>query len=191
MMLRYSLWVMIAIGIIAAVSGCAATGAATSSSYLDPVAYCAAVENIDRPDARYVGPATPDWIEYALGKRMKMQVATSHSILAPVAWRCADGAIMACSVGLGMPCGTKPSMSRVPARAAINFCRAFPDIDKPLPNLGGEISAYQWVCRHGWPQLIGYQPDLDGEGYLDRYWFEIPPDESISASVRRRLTPRS
>jgi hypothetical protein len=188
MIVRYSLWVMMVIGALAGVSGCADR---ITTTYLDPVAYCGAVETIDHPDPRYVGPVAPDWIEFALGKRMQIQVATSESMLAPVAWRCAGGTIMACSVGLGMPCGTKPSMSRVPARAAVEFCRAFPDIEKPLPNLGGDLSAYQWVCRHGWPQLIGLQPDLDDEGYLDRYWFEIPPDESLSASAQREPMPRS
>jgi len=189
MIVRYSLWVIIGLGIFAALSGCSTETA--TATYLDPVAYCAAVDTIDHPDPRYIGPAVPEWIEFSLGKRMKMQVATSESALSPVAWRCAGGAIMACSIGLGMPCEQKPSMSRVPARAAIEFCRAFPDIDRPLPNLGSGLSAYQWVCRHGWPQLIGFQPDLDGAGYLDRYWFEIPPDDALSASVRRALTPRS
>jgi hypothetical protein len=188
MIVRYSLWILIGIGIFAAASGCTTT--TETATFLDPVAYCAAVETIDHPDARYTGPAAPDWIEFSLAKRMKMQAATSQSALAPVAWRCAGGSIMACSIGLGMPCDQKPSMSRVPTRAALEFCRAFPDIGKPLPNLGSEISAYQWVCRNGWPQLIGFQPDLDDEGYLDRYWFEIPPDDSLSAGARS-LSSRS
>jgi hypothetical protein len=189
MIVRYSLWIMIGIGIFTAISGCASTS--DSVTYLDPVAYCSAVETIDRPDPRYIGAASPEWIEFSLGKRMKMQIATSQSVVAPVAWRCADGAIMACSIGLGMPCEKKPSMSRVPARAAIEFCRAFPDIDKPLPNLGSDVSAYQWICRHGWPQLVGFQPDLDDEGYLDRYWLEIPPEDALSASAPVKLIPRS
>jgi len=188
MIVRYSLWGMIGIGVIAAVGGCATDKVTT---YLDPIAYCATVKTIDRPDQRYVGPASPDWIEYSLAQRLRMQPATSSNILSPVAWRCADGAIMACSVGLGMPCDRKPSASRVPARAAIDFCRAFPEIARPLPNLGSELSAYQWTCRHGWPQLVGLQPDLDDEGYLDRYWFEIPPDGALSASAKQGFNQRS
>jgi hypothetical protein len=140
------------------------------------------VQTVDHPDPRYIGPQTPDWIELSLGKRLHLPLDAE---VLPVAWRCAHGTVMACSVGIGMLCDQKPSTSRVASRAAIEFCRAFPEIDRALPNLGTELSAYQWECRHGFPRLIGWQPDLDNEGYLRRYWILIPRDDALSASLSR------
>jgi hypothetical protein len=179
-MRRYSLWIMASIAILMGLSGCAQSSGAT---FLDPVAYCSAVKTIDHPDLRYIGPASPDWIESSLGKQLKLPLGAATDAVAPVAWRCAEGAIMACSIGMGMPCEMRPSKSRVPTKAAIAFCRAFPDVERPLPNLGSELSAYQWVCSHGYPRLIGFQPDLDDAGYFKRYWISIPPSDSLSAGL--------
>jgi len=178
-MRRYSFWTIAGLSILAISSSCTST----KTTFLDPIAYCAAVGTLDQLDERYIGPASPDWLEISLAKRLKLPVGPSAEALGPVAWRCAGGEVVACSFGMGMPCDKKPSTSRVPTKAAIEFCRAFPDIDRALPNLGTELSAYRWICRRGFPHLVGFQPDLDPEGYFKRYWFAIPPDDALSASV--------
>jgi hypothetical protein len=40
--------------------------AETAAAFNDPVSYCKTVGAIDTPDAKYKGPAVPDWMVAAL-----------------------------------------------------------------------------------------------------------------------------
>lgn len=165
--------------------------ACTSSqeAYRDPVQYCVAIGTIDRPDNRYAGPASPEWITDALGRTLHLVPTVTNEMVLPVEWRCASGSVMACSRGLGMSCDEKADDSRVPSRAALEFCRAFPNIDKPLPNLDGLLSKYTWDCSAGWPHIIGLRPDIDAEGYLTRYWFRVTPGATFTAKLEPHQRP--
>ncbi len=167
------------------VAGALSACAPREATYHDPVQYCAAVGTIERPDERYGGPATPEWMDDALGRALRLG-PIGDRMVAPVAWRCAGGSVIACSRGLGMACDERADASRVPSRATLDFCRAFPDVERPLPSLDGVLSRYRWICRAGWPHIIGLQPGLDAEGYPARYWFRIAPGGSFSAKIERR-----
>jgi hypothetical protein len=161
----------------------AASACTTHVSYLDPVQYCAAVGTIDHPDGRYDGPASPEWIADALTRSQHLGPAATYRDALPVAWRCVGGSVVACSYGLGMDCEEKADASRVPSKTVLDFCRAFPDIDRPLPDMGPSPSLYAWDCRAGWPHIIGLRRDVDGQGYLLRYWRPVTPGAGFSAGL--------
>jgi hypothetical protein len=50
------------VALLAAFLTLSAAKAATPGGLDDPVAYCQAVGTIDAPDAKYKGPAVPDWM---------------------------------------------------------------------------------------------------------------------------------
>lgn len=153
----------------------------THVTYTDPVAYCAAVNTVDRPGYQYVGPASPEWVEDAMARELHLGPVVSNPGLLPIVWRCADGMVVGCSIGFGMPCDERVDTSRVPTRAILDFCRAFPDDNRPLPILDGQLSAYTWGCRTGWPHIIGVRRDLDAQGYPRRYWLLVKPSGAFSA----------
>jgi hypothetical protein len=164
--------------VLAAVSACTLS----QKVYHDPVPYCAAVGTIDHPNGQYVGPASPQWMIDAVVRALHLGPIGSDTV-PPVVWRCAGGAVFACSRGLDMPCGEKSDTSHVPTLATLEFCRAFPDIDQSLPGFGGQLSKYAWGCRAGWPHIIGLRKGLDTEGYPTRYWIRVTPGASFSAEL--------
>lgn len=143
--------------------------------YIDPVSYCAAVGTTDHPGARYAGVAAPKWMIESLKRQIHIDLDIRGEPLLPIAWRCAAGSVEACSVGLGMRCGERANTSRVPTKALLDFCRAFPNFGAALPTLNGQLSAYKWHCHAGWPHIIGLRTDLDTEGYRRSDWFRVLP----------------
>lgn len=175
---------MVAVVLVAgaAGSGCASTSAPVA--YQDPIAYCAAVGTIDHPDTRYDGPVSPEWIADAVTRALRLGPAVTDKMAMPVAWRCVDGSVAACSFGLGMPCDVKADgTSHVPTKDVLDFCRAFPEVDQSLPSMSGPPSIYAWGCRAGWPHIIGLRDDIDREGYPRRYWPRVTPGPSFSAQL--------
>lgn len=151
-------------------------------TYLDPVEYCAAVGAIDHPDERYVGPASPEWMADAMVSDLGLGQAAMTAVT-PVVWRCSGGSVVACSPGLGMACNDKADGSRVPTKVTLEFCRAFPEIDRPLPSMGASPSIYAWGCHAGWPRIIGTRHDLDADGYPRRYWLRVTPGPGFTAKL--------
>src|SRR5215469_4633166 len=163
-MLPKSTCLFVLIAVIAAASGCTSTPTPTPITYHDPVPYCAAVGTIDHPDDRYDGPASPEWIADAMTRALHLGPAVTAQMALPVAWRCIDGTVAACSLGFGMPCDAKAGdTSHVPTKDVMDFCRAFPEINQPLPRMNGPPSIYAWGCRAGWPHIIGLRGDIDAE----------------------------
>jgi hypothetical protein len=177
MAIRHTLVPLLSV-LLAAASACT-----THVSYLDPVGYCAAVGTINHPDGRYDGPASPEWIADALTRIQRLGPATTDQAVLPVAWRCAGGSVVACSYGFGMDCDERADTSRLPSKATLDFCRAFPDVGQPLPDMGPSPSIYAWGCRAGWPHIIGLRRDVDGQGYLLRYWRSVTPGAGFSAGL--------
>ncbi|MGH7015306.1 MAG: hypothetical protein ACREEL_14350 [Stellaceae bacterium] len=178
MVVRHLL-VFVLSALLAAVAGCTFTHV----TYVDPVAYCAAIGTIDHPDDLYVGSRSPEWIADALTRELHPGPAFNDNAALPIVWRCAGGKVVACSIGFGMPCDERGDTSLVPTRAILDFCRAFPDVDRPLPALAGQLSVYAWGCHAGWPHVIGVRRDLDAQRYLLRYWFRVTPSATFSAEL--------
>lgn len=175
-------WTAVVALVAVGVAGSGCTSASTPVAYQDPVPYCAAVGSIDHPDGRYDGPASPEWIADAVTRALHLGPAVTAKMALPVAWRCVDGSVAACSIGFGMPCNAKADdTSHVPTKDILDFCRAFPEVDQPLPSMSGPPSIYAWGCRAGWPHIIGLRDDIDTEGYPRRYWLRVTPGPSFSA----------
>lgn len=153
--------------------------------YIDPASYCAAVGTADHPGARYRGAAVPKWMIQSLRRQMRLHLHVRGEPVLPIAWRCAGGSVEACSVGFGMRCDERADTSRVPTKALLDFCRAFPNFGAALPTLDGRLSAYEWRCHGGWPHIIGLRKDLDAERYLRRDWFRVVPGPSFWARLGR------
>jgi len=60
----------------------------------DPVAYCQTVGTIDAPDAKYKGPAVPDWMVKKAypPEAIKAQKDAGMDPKRAIVWRCASGA---------------------------------------------------------------------------------------------------
>src|SRR5262249_1040186 len=105
----------LAAGLLAAVvlAACAGAGART---YSDPFAYCAAVGNVDAPDARYTGPPLPPSIVQGLRRAFGAPAsAPNEAFTHGTFWRCMDGSVWACTVGANLPCQARADTSRVPS----------------------------------------------------------------------------
>ena len=82
----------------------APTAAPAPASYTDAFAYCAAVANIDAPDARYTGAKVPDNVVDGLMTAMKMAAGADRAAFAARAqWRCMGGKVYGCNVGRQYP----------------------------------------------------------------------------------------
>src|SRR5665809_46816 len=69
--------------------------------FVAPAAYCEAVGAADAPDARYTGPAVPDWMVPALYSKdeIKAQKKAKVDPARAVVWRCMQGKVWACVQG--------------------------------------------------------------------------------------------
>ena len=79
----------------------------------DPVAYCQAVGTIDAPDAKYKGPAVPDWMVAKAypPEAIKAQKDAGMDPKRSIVWRCASGTVLICVQGNAPQCG-KASTSK-------------------------------------------------------------------------------
>jgi hypothetical protein len=149
--------------------------AATPARYDDPAPYCAALRTIDRPDARYAGPAVPDWLARAL------QLASGASADAPLdffkqaRWRCADGKVLACLTGANIPCDDKADRSRRASAGSRQFCRDNREADIVPAFAAGRTTIYDWRCSAGVPQIVRQIQKIDGRGYAASFWYPVTP----------------
>jgi len=172
---------IVAIGSIVALAFFASRCAPTDDRYADPVAYCGAVGTIDQPDRNYVGVKSPAWLSEALKQAIKAPANLSAQSLEPIVWRCADGAVLACSLALGVPCNERAGTSHIPSAAALSFCRTAPEgAEVPLRVEGG-ASVFVWRCHDGWPHIVAQRDKIDGQGFPARFWFKVVPRNLYSA----------
>ena len=173
-------WI-VAAGVIV-VLGYLASGCATDDvQYADPISYCAAVGTVDRPDGRYVGLKSPAWLPEALKRAIKAPSNLSAQSLRPIVWRCADGAVLACSFALGVPCDEKAATSHIPSEAALSFCRTAPEGAEVPPRIEGGASIFLWRCQGAWPHIVGQRDKVDAQGFPTRFWFRVVPANVFSA----------
>ncbi len=148
---------------------------AAPTTFADAFAYCAAVGTIDAPDSRYTGAKMPDAVAQGLKK------ASGASADAPIQmftdnafWRCADGKVMACTVGANLPCTEKASTDKTPTQDEKDFCQANPSADVIPAVVTGRATVYEWRCNGGVPEIVKQVADVDAQGYLKGIWYEIP-----------------
>lgn len=160
----------------ATVSASAAPAATTAESFDDPFTYCAAVDTIDQPDARYTGEKTPeDLVE-------KLMQATGASADAPVDvfsqgtfWRCMDKKVYACFVGANLPCESKANTSQEPTAEMNDYCAANPATDSVPAAVTGHDTIYSWACENGKAVTDQQVFHVDERGYIQEIWHELAP----------------
>jgi len=153
------------------------TPTAPAITYTDPFAYCAAVGDMDQPDARYVGQPVPDAIAEAVQK------ASGAASDAPLdifvqgsAWRCMDGKVYGCFVGANIPCWSKADTDRAPTAAETEFCTAQPNADTIPAVVTGHETVYEWRCSNGSPEIVQQAFRVDTRGFIADFWYELSPD---------------
>jgi len=150
----------------------------------DPVPYCRAAGTVEAPDVRYTGPAVPDWMAAAVRAKVG---APAYMPLEPyrrAAWRCADGAVVACAPGANLPCGEKADKDRTPRAGVRDYCRANPAADFVPMAVTGRATIYDWRCRGGAPEIVAERAKADAQGFIADVWFPVTPATGGPAAGR-------
>ena len=141
-----------------------ASGEAADKPFTDAVAYCQAVSTVDAPDARYTGPAVPDWMVGALYSKdeLKAQKKAKVDPARAVVWRCMGGKVFACVQG------------NSPMR---EFCTSQPNAEvSPLAVIGHENPMiYDWQCKGKKPAIARQIFTVDAHGFPSELWKDIAP----------------
>jgi hypothetical protein len=146
-----------------------------ATTYDDPFAYCAAVGTIDSPDAQYTGPKIPDSIMQGLIAKGVITADMPAEIQKNAVWRCMDAHVWACHFGANLPCLEKADISDKPTSEMEDFCKANPDVD-PIPAaVTGRATVYEWKCTSGQPAVVQQIFQVDPQGYLANFWYELVP----------------
>ena len=139
----------------------------------DPVAYCTSVGTIDAPDAKYEGPAVPDWMVAKAypPEAIKAQKSAGMDPAKTIVWRCASGAVLMCVQGNSPHCG-KASTSKTSTKAMQEFCATTPNAEViPLSVIGHENPMiYDWGCHGKQPVAKGQIFKVDAQGYPAELW---------------------
>src|SRR6476619_5508935 len=116
-MARVTCSLQFVVALLAAFLTLSAAKAATPGGFDDPVACCQAVGTIDAPDAKYKGPAVPDWMVKKAypPEAIKAQKDAGMDPKRAIVWRCASGAVLMCVQGNAPQCG-KRARARLPPR---------------------------------------------------------------------------
>lgn len=146
-----------------------------TARYSDPATYCAAVRTIDKPDARYGGPAVPDWMARALKAATHAAASAPLDLFKHATWRCAGGHVLACAYGANIPCDSKADTSRTPAAGAESFCREHADANVVPAAATGHATVYAWRCRAGRPEIVRRVLKVDRQGFAVSFWHRVSP----------------
>jgi hypothetical protein len=159
-------------------AGASAHAADAPASFNDPVPYCQAVGAIDAPDAKYKGPAVPDWTVAALYSpdEIKAQKSSGVDPKRAILWRCMQGKVLACVQGNSPICG-KANQDKTPTKAMREFCAGQPNAEViPLVVIGHENPMiYDWRCKGKDPATTRQIFEVDAQGYPSDLWKEIAP----------------
>jgi hypothetical protein len=155
-----------------------ARAADAQAALSDPVPYCQAVGAVDAPDARYAGPAVPDWMVTALYSKdeIKAQKAAKVDPARAIVWRCMQGKVYGCVQGNSPICG-KANQEMTPTKAMREFCAGQPNAEViPLSVIGHENPMiYDWTCKSKKPAIARQIFTVDARGFPVELWKEIAP----------------
>jgi putative hemolysin len=146
----------------------------SAAAFTDPFAYCAAVGTVDKPDARYTGPKTPDSVVKGVRKALNTPAdASNQPFVDGTSWRCADGKVMACFIGANLPCETKADTSKTPNAGIVDFCKANPAAEVVPAAAAGRATVYSWRCKSGAPEIVKQIFNPDAQGFIKEIYYEI------------------
>jgi hypothetical protein len=163
------------VAVLSSVGLALVASAHAAETWKDPFAYCAAVLNIDAPDARYTGSKMPESIARGLQTALHAPKSAPLGVFQENSfWRCMNGKVWACTVGANLPCQEKADTSRTASAGMADFCRENPDDDAIPMFVTGRATVYQWRCKGGKPAIVKETTKVDARGFLADIWYEIP-----------------
>jgi hypothetical protein len=145
------------------------------AAWTDPVAYCRAVGTIDAPDAQYTGPTVPDWMARSLMHAVHAPASAPIATFRHSAWRCLDGAVLACATGANIPCDQKAETSHTAAIGARRFCKQNRDAEVVPAYAAGRATIFEWRCAKGEPVIARQVLEVDAAGYPSAFWYRVAP----------------
>ena len=134
---------------------------ALAQTWSDPHAYCSAVNTIDKPDARYLGPKEPP--------NLRKILHVTDQTLGLIEWRCMDGNMYACYSPNGPICDKLNT--RVTA-AIRDFCGEYPN-SETIPTTNAGRQPLHWECKGKLPHIKSGDFRVDKRGYSYN-WQLIP-----------------
>jgi len=151
--------------------------AATQATYSDPYAYCAAVGQIDTPDARYTGPQMNDSLFKDYLKAAGLDASTDYpdAFKQMTIWRCMDNKVYACNFGANIPCNSKADTDKTPTQAMNDYCTQNPDSDFIPMSVTGHSVIYSWHCNKNTPEILDQTDTVDAAGYQTSFWTALTP----------------
>jgi hypothetical protein len=144
--------------------------AGPAGPFAEATAFCAAVDTLDRPDARYTGPA----FTQVMAQRLKIPMTTSPD---RVRWRCVAGQVLICASFAGPVCDQTPSIKEMQ-----DFCVLHPDVPALFAPSG------TWSCVAGKPQLPdGAKWPIDAHGFFPAAW--LPLSRPVATTAPQPAQP--
>jgi hypothetical protein len=162
---------------------------ANPASYDDPFAYCAAVGTVDAPAAPYNGPDLPDAVVQSMIRQGIITADAPPEFQKAAVWRCMDGQVWACHFGANLPCQEKADSSQAPSPAMEEFCQANPTADYIPAAVTGRATVYEWRCAGGKPEVVRQLFQVDPQGYLADFWYELASASTTQSSAFARDVP--
>ncbi len=149
----------------------------TAGAFTDPFAYCAAVGNIDKPDARYTGPQVPDAIINGFKKAAGLESSTEplDMLQKSTIWRCMDSKVYVCNFGANLPCDSKANTDKTPTQAMNDYCKANPNSDFLPMAVTGHDTVYSWRCTQDTAAVVNQVANVDAAGYIKEIWYPVQP----------------
>jgi hypothetical protein len=171
---------MLFLAVLLLLAACADTDSqrAVQQAFSDPYAYCAAVRQIDTPDARYTGASLPDalFADYLAAAGLNAPADYPDSFKKMTIWRCMEGEVYVCNYGANIPCDSKANTDKQPTQAMQDFCTQSPDEPVIPMSVTGHNVIYDWHCVQGKPEIQGQISDVDAAGYPVNFWQLVEPN---------------
>jgi hypothetical protein len=151
----------------------------TQETYSDPFAYCAAIGQVDAPDAIYTGPQMPDELfkDYLRAAGLDPNTAYPDVFKQMTIWRCMDHKVYACNFGANIPCDSKANTDKNPTQAMFDYCKQFPDEAFIPMSVTGHNVIYSWHCVKDAPEILEQIDIVDAAGYQSSFWQLVGPGQ--------------
>lgn len=154
-----------------------ALSACSQQSYDDPYAYCAAVGQIDAPDAHYTGPKMSDALfkDYLRAAKLDENGDYPDTFKQMTTWRCMEGKVYACNFGANIPCDSKANTDKTPSQAITDYCKENPGAEFIPMAVTGHNVIYNWHCKNDTPEILEAFDTVDAAGYASSFWQALTP----------------
>jgi len=175
-----SIIVLLALSLqVLALTACSAAATEATKTFPDPFAYCAAVGQIDAPDARYNGPKMDETLfnDYLRAAKLDPNMQDPDQFKQMTVWRCMENKVYACNFGANIPCDSKANTDKTPTQTMMDFCKANPDVDFIPMAVTGHNVIYSWRCKGGAVEIGDQMDTVDAAGYQSSFWVALQPGQ--------------